>query len=548
MGNRHIPFLTAAFCILSTSVSAATFDVTNGAEFESALIAAQSNGEADTINLAAGLYTSSNPFEYTAAATENFPLTISGAGPTLTVLDGQDARRVLLIDTTTVTPDDTAAAVSISGVTIQNGEVVEANSAGGGLLVRAIEANLSLTNCLVQRNRIIPASSNTGGAFLFGFNGEVSVSNCIFAGNLSDSTGGLRIRAEGGSATVTNNLFTGNKSLDILGIGGGMRMDIRDGETLVQGNRFDRNESVGNGGGLSILQNGAGETTVVNNVFFDNLSGASGDPGGGGGLAFVTNGSGTFFLVNNTIFANRTQDSGNGPGGGGGVYLQIRNDVEAQLYNNIVFGNEADGDGDDIFANDDADEDDNGAPLTLVSNDFSDFATFCQSAGGCITDITQSANLPGMNPLFLNSSQGDLRISELSPCIDEGDPAAPGLPAIDFEGDPRVNGSAPDIGADEQNFCGDGVQGAAEACDDGNTADGDGCSASCQEETPGSATPSPSPDGDDDDDDDDGTIGGGGCSLNPEGSRTTAGSLALFSILGISALGLRRRYLRVRGG
>jgi cysteine-rich repeat protein len=148
-----------------------------------------------------------------------------------------------------------------------------------------------------------------------------------------------------------------------------------------------------------------------------------------------------------------------------------------------------------------------------------------------------------MNPLFLNSSQGDLRISELSPCIDEGDPAAPGLPAIDFEGDPRVNGSAPDIGADEQNFCGDGVQGVVEACDDGNTADGDGCSASCEVETPGSATPSPSPSPGDDDDDNDngGTIGGGGCSLNPEGSPATAGALAVFSILGISGIGLASR-------
>jgi hypothetical protein len=36
-----------------------------------------------------------------------------------------------------------------------------------------------------------------------------------------------------------------------------------------------------------------------------------------------------------------------------------------------------------------------------------------------------------------------------SPCIDAGDDTAPGLPAVDFEGDGRVRGLTADIGADE---------------------------------------------------------------------------------------------------
>jgi PKD repeat protein len=54
-----------------------------------------------------------------------------------------------------------------------------------------------------------------------------------------------------------------------------------------------------------------------------------------------------------------------------------------------------------------------------------------------------------LNPQFVNVTQGDYHLLSTSPAIDAGDSFALHLPDFDFDGDPRVLGSAVDIGADE---------------------------------------------------------------------------------------------------
>lgn len=53
------------------------------------------------------------------------------------------------------------------------------------------------------------------------------------------------------------------------------------------------------------------------------------------------------------------------------------------------------------------------------------------------------------DPLFVDAPGGDVHIQSGLPAIDAGDPHAPALPDTDFEGDLRIVGAAPDIGADE---------------------------------------------------------------------------------------------------
>jgi len=55
-----------------------------------------------------------------------------------------------------------------------------------------------------------------------------------------------------------------------------------------------------------------------------------------------------------------------------------------------------------------------------------------------------------VDPSFVNPGTGNYRLGPLSPCIDAGDPSYVPLPGeVDFEGEPRLNGVAVDIGADE---------------------------------------------------------------------------------------------------
>ncbi len=72
--------------------------------------------------------------------------------------------------------------------------------------------------------------------------------------------------------------------------------------------------------------------------------------------------------------------------------------------------------------------------------------------------------------------------------------------------------------------CGDGSLGATEACDDGNTVDGDGCSATCQLEDGGGEG--------------DGDLGGGCCSTSRDDA---AGTLGLGALLGLVLTRRRRR-------
>ena len=80
------------------SAEAAVFDVTNVTELQSALTAAQSNGQDDTINLAAGTYTVSSRLDYIPDELEDFSLTIQGAGAWATILDGGNSTSILRIE------------------------------------------------------------------------------------------------------------------------------------------------------------------------------------------------------------------------------------------------------------------------------------------------------------------------------------------------------------------------------------------------------------------------------------------------------------------
>jgi len=65
-----------------------------------------------------------------------------------------------------------------------------------------------------------------------------------------------------------------------------------------------------------------------------------------------------------------------------------------------------------------------------------------------ITDLIGEGNISS-DPLFLDQANGDYHLQIGSPCIDAGTDIGLALPSTDFDGDPRVIGLAPDMGADE---------------------------------------------------------------------------------------------------
>jgi YD repeat-containing protein len=238
-------------------------------------------------------------------------------------------------------------------------------------------------------------SSGAAGASLWALNGAVTIRRSVVVDNhASGDIGGLAASMERGLLTIDR--------------------------VRVEGN------TAGTRAGLSIVSFMA-DVLMTNSVFVRNA--ASGYAGAVG----LSIHSGHARLVNNTITENSTDPTW---GFGAGVYAEA-NDPSAvvDLHNNILWGNSA-GIGADLYFLNFA-----GAAVSFGHNDIGQ-----RVVEG--TPAIETANI-GADPFLVAAAAGDYHLSAESPCIDAGDSAAPGLPAIDFEGDARVLGTTADIGADE---------------------------------------------------------------------------------------------------
>jgi len=69
------------------------------------------------------------------------------------------------------------------------------------------------------------------------------------------------------------------------------------------------------------------------------------------------------------------------------------------------------------------------------------------NTGGDYYGIAPGPHDISSNPRLVDPASGDFHLRSTSPCINQGDPV--NYPPIDFEGQVRPRGAAPDIGADE---------------------------------------------------------------------------------------------------
>ena len=344
----------------------------------------------------------------------------------------------------------------------------EASDSGAGIFISFAES-ATITNNHFGSNE---SKAVGGGAYIFG--NEITVSNNSFNQNTSNrSGGGLYAKAAWSPiiVNISNNVFSYNVSDEN---GGGAYLSSP--KLDISNNEFYENTSGINGGGAYVV---AGELNMSDNIFMGNSTLSESDLGGGGVGITNTNDNSTTTLTNNIFNSNQSAGNGGGLGfksrsgfsdnlitltnntytmntadlNGGGISINALQPpvvcppdifcpasiiiMLLDIYNNIVFGNSAGDNGEDIFI---FEEGYNISDLTLnlFNNDFSDLFS---------NQLIVVGNNIDEDPLFVDAEAGDLSLLPDSPCIDAGDPNAPDVPDTDIFGNPRV--PPPDMGAVE---------------------------------------------------------------------------------------------------
>jgi hypothetical protein len=319
---------------------------------------------------------------------------------------------------------------------------------GGGIcfysFTKAILSNSRFTRCYAY---------NTAGAV----QGNISIKNCLFDRNHAASAGA--VICGGTNVEISHNVFIENISTsDYSGA------IVCNGNFTIHDNVFYNNITLASGfSGGAIYCGSSNTVNIYNNKFFNNSA-----PNGGGGAIYCYN---TPPIISNNIFSNNQSLMGgaiyfyagstgstiinntmmnNSANYGGAMYcsgIATNHDI----VNNIMWGNTASISGDQIY-------------LQYENSDPN--ITYCDLQGG-LSSIglasnifytgTYSNNL-NADPLVVNPSAGsglnynglqtDLSLTGNSPCINSGNPSGV-YPSVDIAGNPRVFNSIIDVGAYE---------------------------------------------------------------------------------------------------
>jgi len=291
---RRAPLRGSVLClgVLALSVQAATINVTTTVDglvsdgqcsLREAIIAANTDTAAescpagsgdDIISVPTGTYgltvTGSDEDDGSTGDLDiRASVAIQGAGADNTLIDGNAIDRVFHIHGVTVT---------ISGLTIANGDAGSAYGPVGGAILLTGGSNATVSGCTFSGN----ASGASGGAIYLYAGNTLSVSNSTFVGNQTRTWGGPMGGAicNLGTLTLTNSTFSGNYARNK---GGAIYSD----------------------GNLTA----SGCTIAGNNVGFCDTEGCA---GAGGGIAVISYFGGNGLAdVRNTLVADNTAPTGN---------------------------------------------------------------------------------------------------------------------------------------------------------------------------------------------------------------------------------------------
>lgn len=300
---------------------------------------------------------------------------------------------------------------------------------GAGILVQA-GARASIRNNLIRDNISCP---NGGGIGVVDaspvITGNVFASNIASGQSGGDSSGGA-IACLRGSPYISGNTFIGNQATE------GAAILCQNAEPVISGNEFKSNLAVNRGGAIAMTLSAGSITgnTIRSNtarlvggsaIWLDHSSPViqnnlvAGNTNLYGGVSAIHCWNSSPGILNNTIVGNEN------------AAIRLLNST-SRISNNIVASN-----GGGIW------NDGGSAPL-LRSNCLYSNSSYNYGGG-----LGPGAGDISADPMFLNAGKGDYRIFYESPCRNAGYDDPIGLPAYDLDGQPRVEGPAVDIGADE---------------------------------------------------------------------------------------------------
>jgi fibronectin-binding autotransporter adhesin len=262
-------------------------------------------------------------------------ISLVGAGPGLTIIDGQVADTVVLINGGTT--------VSLANLTIQNGDTTNA-AGGGGILNQS--SPVTLTNVIVQNNQAPNGAGISNGGYM-------SIDTVTVTNNIADDSVCTGCAGGGiyntGVMTISNSFVFSNTGQFGGGIDNGNSGILSATNIEVYDNDAKNNPVIDGpsaGGGIENI----GIITLTNSIVRNNIAPIGGGILNAGTLTMMgsnvyanngsTQGGGLHNSFNATIQTSNFYDNQAGSDGGGGISSEGGTVLVEQtaVYNNSTFG------------------------------------------------------------------------------------------------------------------------------------------------------------------------------------------------------------------